>query len=60
MLSCYLRNETPFFFWTGYLKTYIILSFIELYSLCSSLNFSDENLVKPDTNQVLEDGQQGI
>ena len=38
----------------------IIWSFIELYSLCSSLNFLDENLVEPDTKQVTKYNQQGI
>ena len=42
------------------LKTCIILSFIELYSLYGFLVFLDENFVEANIEQVLEDEQQGI
>ena len=48
-----------FLSWTSHPKT-TLWPFIKLYSLCSSLKVSDKDLVKPDTEQVPEDRQQGI
>ena len=51
---CYLHYETLFLFWTNYPKTFIILSFTELYSLCSSIIFLDKNIIELDIEQFLE------
>ena len=59
-IECYLHDKNLFLLWTDHPKTCIIWSFIELSSLCSSLNFLDENLLWPYTKQVPEDRQQGI
>ena len=49
-----------FLSWIDYPKIYIIVSFTELCSLCSFSKFSNEDLVEPYTEQVLEDRQQGM
>ena len=48
--ECCMHDETLFFlFGTDHTKTCIKWLLIELYTLCSSLHFSDENLLKLDT-----------
>ena len=55
-----MHDENFFLSWIDYPKIYIIVSFIELCSLCSFSKFSNEDLVEPYTEQVLEDRQQGM
>ena len=56
----YMHDETHFLFWIDHPKTCVIWSSTELYSLISFLNFSNKDLVEPDTKQVSEDKQQCI
>ena len=44
-----MHDGNSLLFWRDHSNTYIVLSFTELYSLCSSLNFSNKDLVEPDT-----------
>ena len=60
MLSVTCMMKHFFLFWTDYPKKCIIWSFTKLYSLWSSQNFSNENLVESYTKQVPKDKQQGI
>lgn len=56
-VECYLHDKTPLFYFGLTILQPVLYDHSLSYSLCSSLNFLDKDLVEPNTKQVLEDGQ---